>query len=384
MGVSIGIVGVGDFGSSFVRLFGDHPLVSRIALCDLNAPRLAEASRRFDVAETYTSLEEILRTDLQAVAIITQPWLHAPQAIQALKAGKHVYSAVPIIMLSDGNEMLDWCGRLIETCRRTGQLYMMGETSYYRAEAVFCRKQAEEGAFGRFVLAQGEYLHDIDDPGCSLREVARHRWGDLWDGTQTGGVPMHYPTHSLGGLLSVMRSPLTEVSAIGYAHPEDDWFHEGTDGGNLFSNETALFRCANGAAVRLCEYRRIGHPGREAFELLGTEGSFRDGVDGPFWLTRAGARRLTPEEMRPPLPRDVLEAYGAASRSPEDVYGGHGGSHAYLVDEFVRAVSEGRQPTVNAWEAARYFVPGIIAHQSALRDGELLKIPDFGDPPPGA
>jgi hypothetical protein len=37
---------------------------------------------------------------------------------------------------------------------------------------------------------------------------------------------------------------------------------------------------------------------------------------------------------------------------------------------------------MNVWEAARCFVPGIIAHQSALRDGELLKIPDFGPPPP--
>jgi predicted dehydrogenase len=61
------------------------------------------------------------------VALFTQPWLHAPQAIQALESGKHVYSAVPIISLDDGNAMLDWCARLIETCRQTGQHYMMGE-----------------------------------------------------------------------------------------------------------------------------------------------------------------------------------------------------------------------------------------------------------------
>lgn len=381
MGLRIGILGIGSFGWGFVRLFRDHPLVSRVALCDILSDRVARAAREFQIAETYSSLEELCRADLDAVAIFTQPWLHAPQAIQAMEAGKHVYSAVPVIMLSSGDEMLEWCCKVVETSRRTGQLYMMGETSYYRAEAMFCRRRAAEGAFGRFVLAEGAYFHDIDDPGCSLREVARHRWGDQWDESKTGGVPMHYPTHSLGGLLSVMREPLVEVSAIGYVHPKDDWFRPDVDGGNPFSNETALFRCANGAAVRICEYRRIGHYGYEGFSLYGTEGSLTDGPGGVHWVTKQGAARLTVEEMRDPLPPEVLEAYSRGQAGDSEVYGGHGGSHAYLVDEFVQAVAAGRQPAVNAWEAARYFIPGIIAHKSALRDGELLKIPDLGTPP---
>ena len=61
--------------------------------------------------------------------------------------------------------------------------------------------------------------------------------------------------------------------------------------------------------------------------------------------------------------------------------GGHGGSHAYIVHEFVLACDEGRLPAVNVWEAVKYFASGVVAHQSAMRDGELLKIPDWGDPP---
>jgi len=61
--------------------------------------------------------------------------------------------------------------------------------------------------------------------------------------------------------------------------------------------------------------------------------------------------------------------------------GGHGGSHAYLVHEFVSACVEGRPPRTNVWQAVRYLAPGIVAHQSALRDGELLSIPDWGDAP---
>jgi predicted dehydrogenase len=396
--VRVGLVGVGSFGHSFVRLFRDHPLVGRLALCDVDPDRLGRTAREFAIVDTCDSLDALCRRDdLDAVALFTQPWLHAPQAIQSLESGKHVYSAVPIISLDDGNEMLEWCSRLIDTCRRTGRHYMMGETSYYRPQAVYCRQRAKKGDFGRFVLAEGEYFHDIDDPGSSLREVARRRWGTAWEPKKRGGVPMHYPTHSIGGLLSVMAAQdedvhLTEVSAIGHAYADDDWFTADTQSGNLFGNETALFRCSNGAAVRICEYRRIGHLGREAFSLFGTQASFREGAvggGGSHWVTKEGATVLATEEMRDPLPSDVLDAYrrgggGAAQESEKGIYGGHGGSHAYLVDEFVRAIATGRRPAIHAWAAARYFVPGIIAHQSALRGGELLKIPDFGQPPPTA
>jgi len=33
------------------------------------------------------------------------------------------------------------------------------------------------------------------------------------------------------------------------------------------------------------------------------------------------------------------------------------------------------------WAAARYCLPGIVAHESAKRNGELLDVPDLGDPP---
>lgn len=70
-----------------------------------------------------------------------------------------------------------------------------------------------------------------------------------------------------------------------------------------------------------------------------------------------------------------------ASRScppPCGVQSGHGGSHTFLANEFIRAIAGDRHPTVNIWEAVAYTLPGIVAHQSALRGGELLKIKDYG------
>lgn len=381
MGISVGIIGIGSFGQEFIRLFRDHPLVDRIALCDVRTERLSFASRQFQITETYKTFEEICQSNLHAVVLFTQPWLHGPQAVKAMESGKHVYSAVPVMLLSNDDEMLDWCDKIIKTCQRTGMQYMMGETSFYRPQAMYCRRRADEGAFGRFVLAEGEYFHDLDDLEYSLREIEKRRWTQ-WDNSRSGEAPMRYPTHSIGGLMSTMPGVrMTEVSAFGYVHPNDDWFRKDTVSGNLFSNETALFRLSNGAVARICEYRRIGHPAREAFQLFGTDGSFSDGPGGCFWVTKTGYEPLSIEQMRDALPPEVLQAWRRNVAEDADVYGGHGGSHAYLAHEFVESVADGRMSAINAWVAMRFFVPGVIAHKSALKDGELLKIPDWGDPP---
>jgi predicted dehydrogenase len=398
MGISLGLVGLGAFGSAFAPLFKSHPLVSRIALCDIEPDRLeAWAGRpsfqnKLKERDIYTDFEEICRAELDALVIITQPWFHAAQAVQALEHGKHVYSAVPVVSLPDGNEILDWCGRLVDACRETGRHYMLGETTYYRPQTMYCRRRAREGAFGEFVYAEGEYLHDVDH---GLREVKRRREssrsGREWlaraaeyekRGVVTG--PMHYPTHSTSGPVSVMNAHAVKVSAFAYYNRSgEEWY------GSAPSNETALFLMSNGAHVRICEYREIGHGGREIFRAYGNRGSFENDT----WCDKRSRRRLGVDEMRDPLPEEVARAFreelraglegaaAASERERQDFLGGHGGSHAYLVHEFVSAVHGDRLPAVNAWEAARYMVMGVMAHKSALKGGELLEVPDLGDPP---
>ena len=59
---------------------------------------------------------------------------------------------------------------------------------------------------------------------------------------------------------------------------------------------------------------------------------------------------------------------------------GHNGSHQFLVHDFVTACVTGRTPPNNVWAAARYLLPGLVAHESALKSGELMEVPDLGDP----
>lgn len=396
MGISLGLVGLGSFGSGFAELFKRHPLVDRIALCDREPERVARFANleswqdKFDPRDAYESLDDICRADLDALVIITQPWLHAPQCIQAMESGKHVYSAVPIISIPDDDEILDWCDRLVSTCRRTGLHYMLGETTFYRPQTMFCRRMAAEGAFGDFVYAEGEYFHDVDD-ACNLREVNKSRLasraGQEWieaskkyrDRGLRGG-PMHYPTHSTSGPVSVMKAHALRATCYGYANRNNDPF----SASNAFTNETALFLMSNGATVRICEFREVARSADETFRVLGTRGSYRDGLwqtnyrTEPLTAKPLETRQLTVEEMRDPLPPEVAAAWRQTDGETV-AYGGHGGSHAYLVHEFVDAVAHNRRPAISVYDAVRYMAMGVAAHQSALRDGETLKVPDWGD-----
>lgn len=399
MGLTVGMVGVGNFAQSFLPLFLAHPLVERVVLCDTDAAKLEENARRHGVgaADTLPSLDALCgRDDIDAAVIITQNWLHGPQAVQALRAGKHVYSAVPAgIAVAEIRD-------LVRVAEESGRVYMVGETSAYYPGAIYCRQRLAEGAFGRVVYAEGEYYHDWDH---GLYDVLKWRAGEKW--REFGGSPpMYYPTHSVGQVLSVIGGRMTHVSCQGFVdeHPDGIYDADVNRWKNTFSDQTALFKHSGGAMVRINEFRRIGHPGCERMSLFGTEGCFEDSSAGKVWVTknREETRRLDDlltsrrakvepgTGMNAALAPDDPHFFGAApihdvARLPREFAGltnGHQGSHQFLVDDFVRACAAGVPPALNnVWEAARAVLPGLVAHESALRGGELLEVPDFGGPP---
>ncbi len=390
MGISIGLVGLGSFGRSFADLFHAHPLVDRVALCDLEPERMRPYvekeswKSKLRVSDVYGNLDDIVKSDVDALVIITQPWLHAPQAVKALEHGKSVYSAVPVLMVPDGDEILEWCDRLVAAVERSGKHYMLGETTFFHADTMFCRRMAAQGAFGTFIYSEGEYLHSFDNPHCDLRKVQESRlngsagreWLERQRRYETAGHrggPMFYPTHSVSGPMSVMGAHALAVSCVGTGPCSDDpYFGSGT---REFSNETALFKMSNGSVMRICEHRECS-ASRETFRVYGTLCSYENNT----WVDKfcgANNRQLTTEEMRDPLPDDVHAAFKAAN--PKDVYGGHGGSHAYLVHEFVDAVAHDRVPQINVREAVRYMAAGVAAHRSAQREGEWVDVADWGD-----
>jgi predicted dehydrogenase len=383
MGIKVGMVGVGAFAQCFIPLFKAHPQVDQLVLCDLDAEKLRHSVEQYNIPDTCPSLEALCQTDVDAVVIITQHWMHAPQAVQALRAGKHVYSAVP------AGVTVDEIAELVNTVRATGKIYMMGETSYYYPNAIYCREQYRKGAFGRVVYAEAEYYHDWDH---GLYDVARWRGGDRWL-ELAGGPPMHYPTHSVSMVVSVTGAHMAHVSCQGVVDQSDDGIYKADVNiwHNVFSNESALFKMSDGSAARINEFRRVGTPSCERMSMWGTQGAFELNFAGAAWATKD----RVPQKLDQIMDLKGMPAPGGGmyigvsevhpvERLPRSFAGlpnGHWGSHQFLVDDFVMACVSGTQPPNNVWQAARYTIPGIIAHESAVRGGALLEVPDFGDAP---
>ncbi|MDA0712119.1 MAG: Gfo/Idh/MocA family oxidoreductase [bacterium] len=395
MSLRIGLVGTGAFAQHFITLFKAHPGVEQVILCDIDTEKLRSNAEKHGIAETSSSLDHLCTTGVDAVALFTQNWLHGPQAVQALLAGKHVYSAVP------AGIALEEIQALVRTVAQTGKIYMIGETSYYYPSVVYCRQRFAQNAFGKMVYAEGEYYHDWDH---GLYDVAKWRGGEAWRDT-AGVPPMYYPTHSTSTIVSVTGAHMTQVSCQGFVDDHADGIYApGTNQWqNRFSNESALFRMSDGSSARINEFRRIGHPGTVRMTMFGTEGSFEHNHAGATWLTkdRQAVQKLDElltcrrESQRVVSDMDKVTADDGTHHSAAPIHdvhrlpaefkhlpNGHNGSHQFLVDDFVRACITGKTPPNNAWDAARYVIPGLIAHDSALQNGTLLPIPDLG-PAPG-
>lgn len=394
---SLGIVGAGQFSGQFAKLFKAHPLVRDVYVTDVLAERAETLAARQNLAGTFPSFEDMLASDVDAVAIFTQRWTHGPLVVQALRAGKHVYSAVPMAISEEE------IAAIIEAVRETGLTYMMGETSYYNPATIYARDRKADGAFGRIFYAEGDYVHDMD---LGFYAAYQYSGGEEWQKTASY-PPMLYPTHSLGGVLGGIGGHVTSVSCIGVRDERGDgvFDREISMFDNDFSNATALFEMDGGGSIRINEFRRVGYPShlRESrFRYFGTEGSFEQLVETAVWQDKEGFTDVSEQiSTLPSIPLDdpsladvdpaLRDAFvsGLApvhdpSRLPAELRtlpSGHEGSHAFLVDDFVTAVATGSLPPVNAWTAARFTLPGIVAHQSALRGGERLPIHDFGDAP---
>jgi predicted dehydrogenase len=287
-----------------------------------------------------------------------------------MKAGKHVISAVPAGLSLDDLESLR------DTVKRTGMRYMMAETSYYRPETTFARETRERGELGTIVYSEAEYHHEgllalmVDDRGLP---TWRH-----------GFPPMWYPTHSTGMVIPVTGERLKAVSAIGWG--DDHEICRTNQYRNPFWNTTGLFETDAGKASRITVAWHIAAGGTERGHFYGDRGSFlmHRPEGSPDTVIRIASNGKTSLDANG-YPEGKVESAAAQipdywERLPEPmrVKTGHGGSHTFLTSEFIQAMLEDRHPAVNVWEAIAYTAPGLVAHESALKGGERLQIPDFG------
>jgi predicted dehydrogenase len=338
--IRMGIVGYGvcKFGADFG--FQDHPNVEIVAVSDLIPERCAGLASACRCGKTYPSLEELVKDDkVEAVFIATDAPSHAKHAMEALQHEKHVASAVPAVFGS-----LEDADKLFHAVKRSGLKYMMFETSCFHADLHAMREIYQRGIFGELVYSEGEYYHYMEQPIDSYR------------GWRIGLPPQWYPTHSNAYHLCVTGGSFREVSCLGMPSVVEHLQPKNNPYRNAFGTEIALFRTSEGGTARMAVSWDTPGFGGEMGRIRGQRGTFCEKYEG--------LEKTLPNTLRPPLPPGV---------SP----GGHGGSHGHLMNEFVSAILQDRTPMVNIEMALNLTVAGIVAHRSALKGGELLKIPQY-------
>jgi predicted dehydrogenase len=322
--IRVGIVG-GGFGAQFH--WHQHPNCTVEAVSDLQ-PALREGlMKTYGCQKSYESLEKLIEDDnIEAVAIFTDAPSHGKHVQACMAHGKHVISAVP------AGVSLDDLAAIKAAKEKSGLQYMMAETTYFRRPTIEARNIYRTGR--KLLYTEGQYYHDKVTLLPSF-----HNW-------RYALPPMLYPTHAVGFYVAVSGKRLTRVSCLGHRGVGEQWQTNQWDN-NPFACESALFETSEQTMCRInvfweCDPNSDGETGS--------------------WIWQAEGAEHVPDQVSIP---------------PGMSYGGHGGSHGPLVNEFLTALIEKRNPAVNMKEALSMTAPGIVAHHSALKDGEQLPIPQY-------
>jgi predicted dehydrogenase len=367
--VRTAIVGLG-FGAEFIPIHQRYPHARLIAICQRSKNKLDEIGTAHGVERRYTDYADVLRDDeIDAVHINSPIPDHGAMSIAALEAGKHVMCTVPMAT------SIDECRRIVELPARTGLKYMMAETVVYAREFLFIKRMAERGELGMIQFVQASHQQDMDG------------WLNYWPGLP----PMHYATHCVGPCLALERKDARELSCFGSGRIRDELIKHY---GSPYAVETAHVSLRNSDVVArvIRSLFDTARQYRESFDVYGSKQSFE-------WHLCEGEQPVlhTAKKPEPEIPRrvavpDFAELLPQPIRrfTTQGVYdtdenqhlsfaqgGGHGGSHPHLVHEFVTALVEGRDPYPNARQSANWTCTGILAHESAMKGGAGLALPEW-------
>ncbi len=367
--IRVAIVGLG-FGAEFIPIYQRHPQAELVAICQRSEEKLNEIGDAAGIEKRYTSYEELLKDpDIDAVHINTPIPDHATQSIQALKAGKHVGCTVPMAT------SVEDCKTIVDLCKETGLKYMMMETVVYSREYLFVKEMFDKGDLGKIQFIQGSHQQDMDG------------WPSYWPGLP----PMHYATHCVGPCLAITDSEAEYVSCFGSGRIREELISEYN---SPFAVETCHIKLKD-SDITARVHRSLfdtARQYRESFEVYGSLKTFEwpliEGED-PVIHTAKKPEPEIPEKVKVPdyahrLPEEIqLFTTGGVYDSDDNQHlsftqgAGHGGSHPHLVHEFVQALLENREPLPDAIQSANWTCVGILAHESALKGGEIIPLPAF-------
>ncbi|PSR56800.1 oxidoreductase [Adhaeribacter arboris] len=362
--IKVAIVGLG-FGAEFIPIYQKHPNAIMYAICQRNEEKLHEIGNAFGIEKRYTDYAELLKdSEVDAVHINTPIQSHAEQSLAALRAGKHVACTVPMATT------VEECRQIVEAVKETGKTYMMMETVIYSREFLFVKELYEKGELGKLQFIRASHQQEMAG------------WPGYWEGLP----PMHYATHCVGPVLALPKAQAEYVSCFGSGRIDENLISKY---GSPFAIESCHIKLKDSdlSAEVTRSLFNTARQYRESFDVYGSKKSFEwtlieheDNVihtgETPKKVKTPDYAHLLPQEIQSFTQQGVYDSDEHQHLS--FIQGsGHGGSHPHLVHEFLTALVEGREPYPNAQQSANITCVGILAHESAMKGGEIMRLPDF-------
>lgn len=363
--VRVAMVGLG-FGAEFIPIYQRHPRATVEAICRRNEAELNAVGDRFGISKRYTRFEQVLADkDVDFVHINSPIPDHGWMSIEALKAGKHVMCTVPM------STSIEECEKICQLVHDTGLKYMMAETVVYSREFLFIKQMFESGELGKIQYMAASHPQDMDG------------WPEYWERM----IPMHYATHVVSPVLGLVNGRAEYVSCFGSGTIREELARKS---GNKYAVESCHIKIKD-SDISAHIWRFLfdtARQYRESFDVYGTKKSFEwslvEGEPHVLHTAKKPEHEIASKVEIPDFAHLLPKEIQPFTRSIQDADhlsfiqgGGHGGSHPHLVNEFVSALVDNRDPWPNAVQSANWTCVGICAHQSTEQGGKIVELPKF-------
>jgi len=318
--VRCAVVGCGVIGEVHAALLAALPDAELVACCDVVPERMADFAARFQIPRQVRDYAELLTApDIDSVTICTPHYLHAPMVQQAARAGKNVLVEKPLA--TDAEE----AHAAVAACRQ--QDVRLGVCLQNRLNTATRQVQRalETGMLGDVLVVTGEVLWYRDE---------EYYTGSPWRGrwaTEGGGVLINQAIHTLD-LVALFGGPVRTVTAriatLGHASIEVE-------------DVAAAILAYDSGALGTFTATTCAYPGSEVrVTVIGSKGSATIvGQELTQFATRDGCVHPPDVPARPvPLPANGKDYYGS--------------SHGLVIQDFLTAVREGRDPCITGEDGA--------------------------------
>jgi predicted dehydrogenase len=363
--VNIAIAGLG-FGAEFIPIYQKHPNANLYAVCQRSESKLKAVGDAFKIEKRYSDFYKMIDDPkIDAVHINTPIHEHARMSVAALKAGKHVSCTVPMAT------SVDECWQIIEAVKSSGKKYMMAETVIYSREYLYVKELRDTGKLGRIQFLRAAHQQDMMG------------WPGYWEGLP----PMHYATHVVSPCLALAGKQAEYVSCFGSGHIQAELI---TKYGAPYAIESCHIKLKD-SDICAEVTRSLFNTARqyiESFDCYGSKMSFEwqlmSNEEPVVHLGGEEARHVPVPDYAHLLPAAIQQfttqcVYDMAENAHLSFIqgSGHGGSHPHLANEFLVSILEDRDPFPNVFQSANWTSVGILAHESAMRGGQIICLPDY-------